>query len=134
CAEMCGGAHALMESPVKVVSQPDFQAWLIEQSTAEGQSPEVRGQRLAETQGCTTCHSIDGSTVVGPTWQGLYEAEVPLADGSTVTADDAYLHTAIVDPNAQVHQGYPPNVMQSYEGTLSDDQINDIIEFIKTLK
>lgn len=134
CAEMCGGAHALMESPVKVVSQADYDAWVGEQTNAAAQPPEARGQRLAETQGCITCHSTDGSRIVGPTWQGLYGSQVPLADGSTVTADDAYLHTAIVDPNAQVHQGFPPNVMQSYKDTLSDEQINDMIEFIKTLK
>lgn len=134
CAEMCGGAHALMESPVKVVSQADFDAWVDEQTNASAQPPEARGKRLAETQGCITCHSLDGSRIVGPTWKGLYGAQITLADGSTVTADDTYLRTAIVDPNVQVHQGYPPNVMQSYQNTLSDEQINNIIAFIKTLK
>jgi cytochrome c oxidase subunit 2 len=134
CAEMCGGAHALMESPVQVVSQQDFDAWVAEQSNAADVPPEQRGQRLAETQGCITCHSLDGSRVVGPTWKGLYGAEVPLADGSTDTADDEYLETAIEEPNAQVHEGFPPGVMQSYEGTLSDEQIADIIAFIKTVK
>ena len=134
CAEMCGGAHALMESPVQVVSQQDFDAWVAEQSNAADIPPEQRGQRLAETQGCITCHSLDGSRVVGPTWKGIYGTEVPLADGGTDTVDDEYLHTAIVDPNAQVHEGYPPGVMQSYENTLTEEQIADIIAFIKTVE
>lgn len=134
CAEMCGGAHALMESPVKVVSQADYDAWVADQTNTANQSPAERGQRLAKTQGCTTCHSLDGSRIVGPTWKGLFGEEVKLTDGSTAKADEAYLHTSIVDPNAQVVAGFPPGVMQSYKNTLSDDQINDIIEFIKTLK
>jgi cytochrome c oxidase subunit 2 len=134
CAEMCGGAHALMESPVVVVAQNEFNAWVDEQTNAADMPPEQRGQRIATTQGCITCHSLDGSRVVGPTWKGLYGAQIPLADGSTVAADDEYLYAAIVDPNAQIHQGYPPNVMQSYKEELSDEQIRDIIEFIKTVQ
>ena len=134
CAEMCGGAHALMESPVKVVSQADFDAWVNGQSNMAELPPAERGQRVASTQGCLTCHTTDGASLVGPTWQGLYQAEVTLADGTTDVVDDEYLHTAIVDPNAQVHQGFPPGVMQSYRDTLSDEQIADIIEFIKTLQ
>lgn len=136
CAEMCGGAHALMVSPVAVVSQADFDAWVSEQSgaAAGGQPPEARGRQLAETQGCLSCHSIDGSTVVGPTWQGLYGAEVTLAGGGTDVVDDEYLHTAIVDPGAQVREGFPPGVMQSYRDMLTDEQIADIIAFIRTLQ
>jgi cytochrome c oxidase subunit 2 len=133
CAEMCGGAHALMESPVVVVSQDEFDDWAAEQGDVEEMTPEERGQRLAQAQGCLTCHSLDGSTIVGPTWKGLYESEVPLADGSTVTADEDYIHTSIVEPNAQVHEGFPPGIMQSYEGTLSEEEIADIIEFIETV-
>lgn len=134
CAEMCGGAHAYMESPVKVVSQQDFDAWVNEQTNAASLSPAERGQNLAKNQGCLSCHTIDGTRLVGPSWKGAYGAEVQLADGATVTADDAYLVTAIKEPNVQIHQGYPPNVMQSYANTLTDQQITDIIEFIKTLK
>lgn len=134
CAEMCGGAHALMEGPVNVLAQTDFDAWVDEQTNAADMPPEQRGQRLATTQGCLTCHSVDGSRIVGPTWKGLYGSDIPLGDGSTVKADDVYMHTAIVDPNAQVHAGYPPNVMVSYKDTLSEEQIADIIAFIKTIQ
>lgn len=134
CAEMCGGAHALMESPVKVVSQADFDAWIAQQGNTANLSPADRGKNVAQTTGCLSCHTTNGAPLVGPTWKGLYQHEVPLADGTRVVADDAYIHTSIVDPNAQVVQGFPQGVMQSYKGQLSDEQINDIIEFIKTLK
>lgn len=134
CAEMCGGAHAYMESPVKVVSQQDYNAWIEEQLKASNASPAERGQRVSANN-CLSCHSIDGSKMLGPTWQGLYGSEVQLADGSKVIADEAYILESIVDPNAKIHQGYPPGVMPAtYTTLLTEQQINDIVEFIKTLE
>ena len=82
-----------------------------------------------------SCHSLDGTKLVGPTWKGLYGSQVELADGNTVTADDAYLLESILDPNAQIVKGFPANVMPTtYGELLTDEQIQDIIEFIKTVE
>jgi len=135
CAELCGTSHAYMESPVIVVSQADFDAWVQEELNLLGADPSARGEKWARNNGCTSCHSIDGSVSVGPTWKGLYELEQQLADGSMVTVDGAYLHNAIVNPNAQVAAGFPANVMpQNFKDTISEQQITDMIEYIKTLK
>lgn len=91
------------------------------------------GQQVAQQLGCAGCHSPDGAQAVGPTWQGLYGAELPLASGETVTGDDAYITNSILNPNDQVHEGYPSNVMPSYAGRISDQQIADIIAYMKTL-
>lgn len=135
CAEMCGTSHAYMESPVIVVSQTDFDAWVQGELAAIGTDPAARGERWASTNGCRSCHSVDGTANVGPTWRGLFGKTVELMDGRFVVVDDAYLYAAIVSPNAQVAKDSTPNVMpQTYEGSLSDDQIADIIAFIKTLQ
>ncbi|WP_299028541.1 cytochrome c oxidase subunit II [uncultured Thermanaerothrix sp.] len=136
CAELCGTSHAYMESPVVVVSQADFEAWVGEQLQAIGADPATRGAKWAQTNGCLSCHSVDGSPGVGPTWKGLYgRTDHELADGSRVTVDENYLRVAILNPNAQVVKGYPSNVMPgNYQALLSDQQINDIIEYIKTLR
>jgi cytochrome c oxidase subunit 2 len=135
CAEMCGGAHAYMESPVKVVSQAEFVAWVTEQTKAASANPADRGATLAKNSGCIACHSTDGSKSVGPTWKGLTGEQVKLADGSTVPADDAYLLESIVDPNKHVAAGFPPGLMpQTYKTQFNDQQLQDIIAFIKTLK
>jgi len=136
CAELCGASHAYMESPVVVVSQTDFEAWLDQQLSAIGTDPATRGAKWAQTNGCLSCHSIDGTPGVGPTWKGLYgKIDHELADGSKVTVDETYLKTAIINPNAQVVKGFPPNVMPgNYQSLLSEQQINDIIEYIKTLR
>ncbi len=134
CAELCGRQHAYMEAPVVVMSQADFDAWITKES-AVSNDPVERGKKWAAQYGCTACHSIDGTKIVGPTWKGLYGHEVTLADGTTATADDAYLRESILDPNVRVVQGFAPNLMpQTFKDRLQDQQISDLIEYIKTLK
>jgi len=91
------------------------------------------GQQLYGSMGCLACHSVEGSPSVGPTWQGLWMSDVPLADGSTVVADEQYISTAILDPDAQIHDGFP-NMMPPFEGRLDENQISALIEYIKTLE
>jgi cytochrome c oxidase subunit 2 len=122
-----------MESPVQVLAQADFDSWVRAQ-TGESDDPAVRGQRLATQFGCLACHSIDGSRLVGPTWQGVYGSSETLTDGSTVTVDDAYIIESIHDPEVKIVQGFP-NVMPANIGDqLSDEQIQDIIAFIQSLR
>lgn len=134
CAELCGGAHAYMNTPVRVVSRADYDAWLASEAEAADAPPAERGQRVANGSGCLACHSIDGSQLAGPTWQGLAGSEVQLTDGSTVVADDAYLLESIVEPNAKIHQGFPPIMPATYDETLDEQAINDIVEYIKSLE
>ena len=98
----------------------------------------ARGQMLYETASpipCMTCHTIDGSPSAAPTWQGLYGHDVPLTDGTTVVADDAYIRESIVDPNAKIVEGFFPNIMPpNYGDTLSDSDIEAIIAYIKSLE
>jgi cytochrome c oxidase subunit 2 len=58
---------------------------------------------------------------------------VPLANGTTVVADDAYLTESIHNPNAAIVEGFPsPSPMPQY--VLTDEEIANIIAYIKTLK
>lgn len=89
------------------------------------------GAELYRAEGCVACHSIDGSTNVGPTWLGLWGTDRPLADGSSVFVDAEYIRESIVDPNAKVAAGYPA-VMPNYS-RLSDEQIEALTAFIESL-
>ncbi|MCC7118697.1 MAG: cytochrome c oxidase subunit II [Anaerolineales bacterium] len=134
CSELCGTHHAYMERPVVVSSQADYDAWIKEQvalAVEMQKSPEGVGQRLVAENGCLGCHTIDGSPKAAPTWLGLYGEHVTLADGTVVTADDAYISRAILQPAADVVQGYQV-LMQPYPFT--DAQVASIIAYIKTLK
>ena len=133
CAEMCGGAHSAMERPVIVVSQTDFEAWVAKESSANTADPVQRGQKLAEIQ-CKACHSFDGGPSIGPTWKGVFGHEVVLNDGTTLTADEAYLKESILQPAAKIVKGFQNIMPATYKDNLSDQQVNDLITFIKSLK
>jgi cytochrome c oxidase subunit 2 len=89
-----------------------------------------RGQEISRTQGCAGCHGADFGGGAGPSWIGLAGSEVLLADGTTVVADDAYLVRSIAEPNAQIVADY---ALQMPANSLTDEQIADVVAFIKTL-
>lgn len=82
---------------------------------------------------CLGCHTVDGNKSVGPTWKDLYGHEVELKDGSKVIADEAYLTESIKDPGAKVVKDFPENAMPPYGAILSDQNIADLVAYIKTL-
>ncbi|SMO55887.1 cytochrome c oxidase subunit II [Fodinibius sediminis] len=136
CTEYCGTSHSDMTAQVIVHEEEEFDSWLADNagggSKPEDLAPAEWGEQLATEWACTTCHSTDGTSMTGPTWQGVFESEETLTDGSTVTVDENYLRESILEPSAKVVEGYP-DVMNTYQGQLNDDQINAIIEYIKTL-
>ena len=93
----------------------------------------ARGAVLAEGQGCLQCHTTDGRPGSGPTWKGLAGSVRPLASGEEVIADDTYLFNSIVDPANQVVDGYQDIMPKFYADQLDDDQITDLVEYIKSL-
>jgi len=98
-------------------------------------TPVSNGATLAQEQGCLGCHSTDGRELIGPTWKGLFGKEEKLDDGTTVTVDDAYLRESILDPNAKIVATFVDNLMPSnFQDRLSDQQIEAIIEYIKTVR
>lgn len=133
CAELCGISHAYMESPVIVVSQSEFDNWVAMQ-TGESEDPVVRGQKYAQQQGCLACHSLDGTKMVGPSWKGLYGSQVVFTDGTTTVADDAYLLESIKNPSVKIVEGYTNLMPATISEGLTDEQIQDIIAFIQSLK
>ena len=105
--------------------------------TQTPQTPE-EGKRLAELMGCVACHSSDGSMLgkVGPSWKGLFGSEVLLADGRKVSADEAYIRESIKEPAAKVVRGFDKSdtAMPSYEGIVSDAQIEALILYLRQLR
>lgn len=133
CAELCGLSHAYMVSPVVVMEQADFDAWIAGEAGAVVEDPVERGKKWAAEYGCAGCHSIDGSVIVGPSWKGLSGKQETLADGTTVTVDDAYLIESIRAPGAKIVQGFQ-NIMPNLSSQMTDEQIADLVAYIKSLK
>jgi cytochrome c oxidase subunit II len=93
----------------------------------------ARGEALAAATGCLACHDIDDSAGTGPGWGGLAGSEVTLVSGEAVVADDAYLFNSIVDPVSQVVAGFEAVMPTTYADSLSEAEINDLVEYIKSL-
>ena len=91
----------------------------------------AEGERLSnEVYGCNACHSIDGTVLVGPSWQGIYGSQEALEGGGSATVDGDYIRESIHTPDAKLVEGFG-NLMPVLG--LSDAEIDSIIEYIKTL-
>lgn len=140
CAEYCGLQHSYMKAKVKVLSQKDYSAWYTDTTAVvipkEGSAPGAEGLSIMVNQGCVACHSSDGTKILGPSYLNLYgEKQVVIRDGKefTVTVDDEYIKRAIYEPNYEIVKGYNRDLMQSYKGSVNDNNIKKIIEYLKSL-
>jgi cytochrome c oxidase subunit 2 len=133
CAELCGLQHAYMVSPVKVVSHDAYNSWVISQSGLSA-DPVERGRKWYTDFACNSCHTIDGTPGVGPTWKALFNHQVTLDDGTVITVDEPYLMKSIRNPEAQIVQGFANIMPVNAAGDLTDAQVLDIIEFIKSIE
>ena len=131
CAEYCGQSHSYMMTQVVVMEDEEFRVWLEQDSTESlGPGAVVTMDRV----GCLSCHSLDGTYDTGPTFLGLYgSTRTVLRDGSRmeVVADEDYLRRAILEPQMEFLVDFPPNMPPTVG--LSDSEVEEIIEFIKTL-
>ena len=99
-------------------------------SPPAGGGDVVNGEQLSRSSGCAGCHGSDFAGGAGPGWVGLAGSERPLADGTVVVADTAYLARSIADPSAEVVADY---TLRMPGNGLSDAEIADIVAFIETL-
>jgi len=103
--------------------------------TGAAEGNVARGQELYTTGGatglpCASCHTLDGSNLVGPSFQGIAtRAAGRIAD---MPAED-YLRASIVSPSTYITPGYT-NVMPAVYGeTLSEEDIDALVAFLMTL-
>lgn len=128
CHEFCGTGHERMAATLRVVDQATFDARQTAPAPPQQTDPMVR---LLEAKDCMTCHSIDGSESIGPTLKGLFGRNTRLTDGSAVPADENYLRESIVRPEAKIVHGFD-DIMPKPE--LTNEEVNQIIDYLKTLK
>ena len=125
CSQYCGTDHARMIGQVIALSPADYDAWRAGMGAT--QSTVDVGRTLLTTYGCLACH---GQTA--PTFAGLYLSQVHLNDGTTVIADENYLRRSIDEPSAQIVADYQ-QVMPTFRGHLTVEQINAMVAYIKML-
>lgn len=137
CTEYCGKDHSYMLASLKVVSRGEYDQWLADRSeelAALKMPPAELGRKIWEGKGaCKSCHSLDGSRLVGPSWLKLFGRTEKDTQGNEFVVDENYIKESIIEPNKHVVAGYAPNLMPSYAGQLDDREINGVIAFIRTL-
>ncbi len=159
CAEYCGTEHSLMGGTVTVMSLSDYQAWLStpgqvimpdgtiqagtvllntnaipsKPTTSSSLSDPMvlAGEKLFTSLGCVSCHVMAGGGL-GPSLKNVFGFDQLLADGSMVKSDENYISESILRSTAKVVKGYPA-VMPPYQGQLSNDQVNQLLAYIKSL-
>jgi cytochrome c oxidase subunit 2 len=140
CAEYCGLQHSYMYTMVKVMQDSAFTTWMTDTTqvaVSDVESPTATGRRIMQNIGCFACHSLDGTKLVGPSFKGIWEGTHTVVTGGQerqITVDEEYIRRSIHDPNADVVKGFGKGLMLSYQGQLSDDDITNIIEYLKTVK
>jgi cytochrome c oxidase subunit 2 len=77
---------------------------------------------------------IDGAPARGPSMVGLYGREVALTNGRKVTVDDEYIRESILNPGAKITAGFEHVTMPTFEGQLGEEQILELVAYIKSLK
>jgi cytochrome c oxidase subunit 2 len=120
-----------MITTVEAIPAAEFAGWL-----AEKPSTTAAGQGLLQKHGCLGCHSLDGSAMVGPSFQGIGGRQVTLVvngESRTVTTDRDYLEKAILDPGAEIVEGFPP-AMPPYAGKIPEEDMTGILDYLLSLK
>lgn len=130
CAEYCGMNHSGMVGSVIVMEPRDFDNWL--SGNIGSTTPAAAGQQLYQTLGCASCHGANGEGGRGPALVATFGSERPLASGGTVRADEGYLRESIINPQAKLVAGFPP-IMPTFQGQISEDQLVQLVAYIKSL-
>ena len=96
-------------------------------------SPQHKGQDIFERMACNACHSLDGSLKLGPTMKNQFGKEILHTDGTVMIINDDYIRESLLDPLKHIAEGYTP-IMPSYKPVLSDEDVDNLIAYIKALK
>ncbi len=144
CAEYCGDAHSDMKTKVVVHERGGYEKWLndeyekdqVDCREFEGQERQdcyvSQGEKIYEAKGCKQCHSLDGSSGTGPTFQGMWGQTRNFTDGTSGPVDENYVRESVLDPMAKIRSGFSP-VMPTFKGKLKDKDIDALNNWMKAL-
>jgi mono/diheme cytochrome c family protein len=117
--------------PADIVSGQDLDdvaayvgTWAGVPGAAPPKVPGGPGAQVFANNGCGGCHTFAAAGSGGVTGPNL--------DGSLAPDDSfAAIEEMIVDPNAEIVKGYPPNVMPATFGeTLSKKELEDLVQYL----
>jgi cytochrome c oxidase subunit 2 len=130
CAQYCGTMHSGMTGWVYVMEPKDYAEWL--QRNKPSESAANVGQRLFDKLACSNCHQADRSGS-GPPLAGVFGSVATLQSGRKREVDEGFIRQIILDPASVPIQDYP-QVMPSFRGEITEEEILEVIEYIKSLR
>lgn len=111
------------EGPSKAL--PETVIGTVQTQTTEVKGDPAAGKQVFDAQGCGSCHAFEPAGSTGNVGPNLSEA--------LKGKDAAFIQQSIVDPNAEVADGFQPNIMpQTYGSQLSDKQLADLVAFLQS--
>jgi cytochrome c oxidase subunit II len=140
CAELCGLGHAFMRNTAHVYTPDKFNTWVHKMQVAQGviagaggggggnANASLAAGRAVFTGvgGCSACHTLADAKATGTVGPDL--------DKYLKTRGKPFIKTSIVDPNAFVEKGFPPNTMPpNFGSTLSQSQIDAVVNYLYTV-
>ncbi len=136
CAEYCGKGHSDMHGDLSVDNDADYAKFLETGGTEWEQYKDHMdqwGKIQYERNGCSTCHTVDGSKSKGPSWKGIWHKQEELNNGTTVLVDEAYVRESMLYPQAKIVKTFEP-IMPSFNNLLRENQIKGLIAYIQSLQ
>ena len=134
CAEYCGDRHSYMISQVNVVPENEYEEWF----NKKAEKSDYPGLALMKNNACMSCHSVDGTRLVGPSFLGIWgrKETVILENGvkKEIAVEKEYLLRSLNEPNAEVVDTYSKGMMQSYKDVFTEEEKEQIIDYLKSLK
>ena len=76
---------------------------------------------------CSTCHTVDGSTLVGPSFKGFGAVAGTRISGMSATD---YVSQSITQPSAYIVNGFSNLMYNQYEQHLTAQQIADLAAYV----
>jgi cytochrome c oxidase subunit 2 len=134
CAELCGLGHAVMRSSAHVVTPTAFKAWLAgrkapAQAAGGGGGAKPDGKTLftdgnGTSTACSACHTLADA--------GTSASTGPDLDDGLKGRDANFIKQSILEPDAQVTQGYNKGIMPSnYGQTLSAEEQDALVSYLQ---
>ena len=127
CTELCGLGHATMRAAVRVVDRAEYDEYLATEAEAAGGggTDAESGEAIFTTAGCGGCHTFGpaGSDAeVGPSLDAIDAGGAPL---------EGFVLESIVDPNADLADGYQGGVMpNTYDKSLTEEQLDALVQYL----
>ncbi len=85
--------------------------------------PGGPGAQVFANNGCDTCHALAASNAGGVTGPDLDE----VLGGQSA----AMVKESIIDPDAEITKGYPPNVMpNNFEDLINPQELNQLVKYL----